>query len=354
MPADVNGGHALAAALDQSKIDIAHRLLDAGADPKRFGSEQASPLVSAARLDRAELVSRLLDKGALADQLDGSGRFALRAAAREGASSAIAQLLAHGASPGFTDAKQQTAIHGLIEPDEVPIFSSPKNRPLNAAHFEGVRLLAAAGLPLDARDGDGDSVLTSNFGHGRANMDLVHALLAAGARPGASDLGGAIELDDPALLRVLLARRNPGSLPTTLLLQAADHLESEPDLAVALLEDGVELPGDVYAQRQLLVEAARSAEETTLGILLSRGLPLAADPQGEALEAAMTNGRPKSVALLALRGADLRAKDSSGRTALHRMIAEDVRGNLVSRIDAPRPSCDYGADRRWLSARQYR
>lgn len=332
--ADSQGGYALAAALTERNIEIAEKLLDAGAEPRRFGAKQSSPLTSAAKLDQAVLVARLVEKGAVADQLDGSGSFALQAAARQGATRAIAELLARGASPAFLDVRRRTALHDLIEPDDVPWGSSPRNRPLNAAHLEAVRLLAAAGLPLGALDNDGDSVLASNFGHERADLDLVQVLLAAGARPTPADLSSALALYDPGLLRTLLRQSEPGRLSSSLLVRAADHIDREPDLAVALLEHGVEIPLDAWQQRGLLIAAAGAPTETALGLLLARGLPLTADPEGQALQAALANGRPKSVALLATLGADLHAKDRMGRTALHRFIATDGRGPSPSRLEA--------------------
>jgi ankyrin repeat protein len=333
---DLEGNFALAAALEQRNVEIAEMLLNAGANPRRFGATQASPLTSAARLDQTALVGRLIDSGAVADQLDGTGSFALQAAAREGATRTITELLAHHASPGFVDAHRRTALHELIEPDEVPWGVPPSNRPLNAAHLEAVRILGLAGLPFGALDDESDSVLASNLGHGQVNLELVHALLAAGARPTSVDLSRALEFDDPGLLRTLLRQERVEQLPAELLLQAANHLNSEPALAVALLEHGVQIPADLGQQRRLLIAAAGAPSEIPLGLLLSRGVPLTVDPEGEALEAALANGRPKSVALLAARGVDLHAKDSNGRTALHRYIVTDASGREASRIDSQR------------------
>lgn len=331
---DTDGAYALAAALEGGNFDLAERLLDAGADPRHFGTEQPSPLVSAAKLDRGALVARLIQRGAAPDQLDGTGTFALRIAARAGATLAISELLARGASPTFTDAEGHTALHQLIEPDEVAWGTSPRNRPLNATHYEAVRLLAAAGLPLAALDAEKNSVLASNFGHDKVDLGLMRALLAAGAKPGVAELGRSLGFGDPALLRTLLRDRAPGPLPAGLLLQAAADIGQNADLTVALLEEGVELPVDTGQQQGLLVAAAGASSETALGLLLSRGLSLAVDPEGRALEAALSAGRPKIVKLLASRGANLIAVDFSGRTALHRFVADDARGARPSKIGA--------------------
>ncbi|MCC5884882.1 MAG: ankyrin repeat domain-containing protein [Gammaproteobacteria bacterium] len=333
--ASVDGRYALAAALEHGYVTFAEQLLDAGADPGRFGSRQASPLASAAGLDHAPLVGRLIEMGAVADQIDGTGSFPLQVAARNGATQAIIQLLERGASPGFTDGKQRTALHELIKPDRVRWPSPPRVTPVTYSHHEAVRLTTAAGLPLGALDARGNSVLTSNIDRESPSLALVRELLAAGAEPGVADLERAIEIEDAPLLRTLLLSRAPGPLPASLLIRSSSRLSHSPDLAVTLLENGVALPTASLQQRQLLVGAIRAPSATALAMLLSRGLPLSAASEVTVIEAAISAGRPASVELLVARGANVHATDSRGRTALHRIIADDTSGNLRAGIGDP-------------------
>lgn len=328
---NLGGDYALPAAIARRNTEITAKLLDAGVDPKLFGSEQSSALSSAAKLDQAALIARLVDKGANANQCDGSGSFPLMSAARQGSAKAIAALLAHGASAGFVDPQRRTALHYLIDPEIKSLFSS-SNRPITPAHLEAVRLLTAASLPLDSLDENGNSVLASNFGSEHPNLDLIQQLIDSGARATLADLDSAFASRSPGLLRTLLRKSPPPPLPESLLFHAASQLDEEPDLAVAILEYGVEIPTVASQQRELLREAARAPSESALGLLLARGLPLSIDTEGKALEAALYYGRPKSVVLLASRGANLQAKDWSGRTALHRFIADDARGSWPTRI----------------------
>lgn len=330
---DVDGNYALAAALEHHNLEIAIKLLDAGSSPGLFASKQSSPLSSAARMDQAGLIAGLVGKGALVDQLDGTGAFPLREAAREGATHAIAELLVRGASPLFTDELQRTALHNLIDSDQIPWGGGKQNRSLNPLHLEAVRLLVSAGLPLNALNSEQDTVLSSNFGHGNANLDLIRTFVTVGARANVSDISRALRLQSADLLRVLLRNRIAGVLPSDLLVQAVAHINEAPDLAVAFLDEGVLLPGDQsQQQQQLLRQAARAQTPTVLGLLLSRGVPLSVDPRSDALEDALYEGRTKNVALLVACGVDIYAKDGSGRTALHRLIASDARGTRPSRI----------------------
>ncbi len=214
------------------------------------------------------------------------------------------------------------------------LTTDTKDRPIDAAHLDAVRLLASAGLPLDSANAQNETVLASNFGAG-TDRRLVIALLDAGAKAADSDLELAIGRADPALLRMLLPHARSQRLPARILQDAAAHLDRTPDLLVALLDYGAEIPTSQGDQLDLLKAAAGGSSEVALGLMLTRGLALAADPENEALEAALTRGRAKNVALLASKGLDVSRTDTLGQTALHRVIIEDARGNMPSRLGAP-------------------
>jgi ankyrin repeat protein len=325
-----NGRYALAEALEQGHFDIARRILAAGADPNLSARDQASPLVSAAKADQVAIAEVLLDKGAIPDRHDGNGQFALQAAARQGAVKMIELLLRRGATAQFRDAGGGTALHHLMKPSDDAPRAAP-DRPVTPAHLETVRILVAAGLPLEAVNSQNQTVLGSNFRAGD-DLTLIEALLEVGAKAQDPDLETAIAQGNARLLRTLLPYARSPRLPVSLLQMAAVHLEHAPDIPVALLEHGVHLPTVEDEQLSLLADAAAAPTEVALGLLLTQGLPLAADSNNKALEAALTKGRSKNVALLASRGLDLTRQDMLGRTALHRVIANDVGGSSPSRL----------------------
>lgn len=331
--ADLEGDYALPAALANRHFDIAARLISAGSNPKLLGPTQPSVLASAAKF-KIELIKTLVSKGADPNQSDGTDSFPLMSAARYGHTKAIMALLAHGANAAFVDSHKRTALHYLIEPDVKSLYW-PSNRQITPAHLEAVRLLAGAGLPLNAVDEDGASVITSNLGHGASNLELMQQLLDAGVRATVADLDKAIEFGNAGVLRTMLRRGPPSPLPESTLSRAVGKIEQEPDLAVAILEYGVRVPSNPTIQRNYLEAAAGAASESVLGLLLASGIPIAIDPEGRGVQAALYYGRPKSIALLAARGADLQGKDKNGKTALHRFIANDTSGAWPTRIEQP-------------------
>src|SRR5690606_28168106 len=116
-----NGGH----------VDVAHFLLDAGADPNRGSRRDDTPLHQAAVLEDTTLAARLIAMGATA---------APRA-----------------------DVTFSTPLHGAAR------RSTP----------EMVRILIEAGAPLDARDWNGETPLFQAASAGR--HEIVKILMDAGA-----------------------------------------------------------------------------------------------------------------------------------------------------------------------------
>ena len=139
--ADINaaqgdGMTALHWAVHRDNLEMAHMLLDAGADmgsATRIGS--ITPLFMAGTNGSAAMIELLLNAGADADATNELGTTALMKAAASGSVDAVSSLLDNGANVNASEkARQQTALMFAAGLDRAPV----------------VRLLAARGADLNA------------------------------------------------------------------------------------------------------------------------------------------------------------------------------------------------------------
>jgi uncharacterized protein len=181
---------------------------------------------------------------------------------------------------------------------------------------ELVRMLLAAGAPVDGRPEDRETPLITAASYGDAAVAAV--LIEAGAdltRASAPDAGGVPSADalvhaavfgHTAIVDLLVAAGAPVS---TAVIAAAAGDVSGWDLAA--------LPAD---ERTLaLIMAADHQRVAVIDRLITAGTPVdAADPVWgrHPLRLAAANGRPRSVRALLAHGADPALRDADGRTPL--------------------------------------
>jgi ankyrin repeat protein len=167
-----SGRTALSFAAEQGQLEVATLLLDRGASPNAIESNGPSPLRFAARprlsmTCQPALISLLLARGARVDDKDHLGLTALHHAAGSlgpPASECARRLLDHGARVNARTRGGATALH----------YATLSGTP------EVIRMLAAAGVNLDAGDETGVALLETAERRGdpevlRAVRDVVAA-----------------------------------------------------------------------------------------------------------------------------------------------------------------------------------
>ncbi|GIL71711.1 hypothetical protein Vretimale_854 [Volvox reticuliferus] len=218
----------LAAACSRGCGATAELLLQRGAQPDvcwivegRTGKVELRPLLAVvshpwsddSEGDRecAALVEMLLAAGAKTEAAEPGARCthnAIEVAAREGRSGALRALLGHGGQANLVDKDGATPL----------ILAALKGS------VECVKLLLAAGANANATTQVGVSPLVAAIGAfaaGDGNLELIQALLEAGAAPNApffeedTILTAAVEGGNPALVSTLLAAGADPNMPNT-------------------------------------------------------------------------------------------------------------------------------------------
>jgi ankyrin repeat protein len=221
------GMTALLFAVQGDNLELASRLLEAGADPNLGNLYEITPLWLAATNRNAAMTESLLRHSADAGFVMAHGENAVMAAARAGDAESIRLLLAAGADPNASEDKhgetaliwaaaenQADAIRALVaggaDPDLTarlldlapmdwvqigmvstvlpaggwsPLMYAARENALDAAIA-----LADAGANLDLRDGDGTTAL--GLAIMNEHYELAAALLEAGADPDVADRTG--------------------------------------------------------------------------------------------------------------------------------------------------------------------
>jgi serine/threonine-protein phosphatase 6 regulatory ankyrin repeat subunit B len=296
-----DGATALFFALGRHDFDTLNLLIQAGADINLAPKSGDTPMLVAARNDDVEMVEFLKSKGA---------RFAspseeLLFAASHGDVALIQRTLAAGAN-----------INQAYEYGVTPLMAAALK-----GQSDAVKCLLAAGANVNARDQIHATALVYAIKSG--NKPTILAPLDAGADPTIEDVAfetaldkAAIYLDDPEIVRRLIARGLPKS--------AGDTISVTP-----------------------LMYAAAFGHIRTVEILLEADVPINLQSREglTALIQAATSGRPEIVTLLLDHGADASIKDQKGMTALdhaikmgqHEVIAILVRQLPPSSGTAPAP-----------------
>jgi ankyrin repeat protein len=221
------GMTALLFAVQADDVDLAHWLIDSGADPNRGNAYEITPLWLAATNRSPAMTELLISHGADARLKMTHGENAVMAAARSGDALSIRLLLAAGADPNASERLHgETALiwaaaenHGDAILALVAGGANPDQqaKPLDLAPMDWVQIgmvstilpvggwsplmyaarensidaalaLAEVGANLDLRDQDGTTALV--FAILNRHYDLATALLEAGADPDVADRAG--------------------------------------------------------------------------------------------------------------------------------------------------------------------
>jgi ankyrin repeat protein len=296
---------ALLPQLPQS-ADALLQLMRAGASPAGAG------LLGQAicRLDGADerLTLAMLDAGADPFGADARGRTPLHMAAATGRTALLGALLARGMNPNVRDAGGRTPLHAALE-------QGGESLPL-------VRLLVAHGADPEAADVNGETPYGLGIGHGDVERWLSWTAWSLPRRPlRADDLPAAAAAGDVQAVDRLMelgfpvdTRDHQGA---TGLLRAAgagqrhvvDHLlQAGADATLAAASGITPLAAAVNARREAIVET-----------LLAHGVQVEQRLPGEttALMIAAALGHHEIADMLLRAGADAKAEDAHGHTALH-------------------------------------
>jgi ankyrin repeat protein len=323
------------------------RLLKAGVDPNAVSTEGETALMTAARTGNIAAARVLLANGANVDAKEGwQGQTALMWATAQKHPEMVRELIAHGAD---VNARSVTTIwerQSTAEPREkwMPLGSLT---PMMFAAREGcaacIPILAAAGGDVNAADIDDNlTPLITTLINGQ--YDTALALLDKGADPHLSDRLGRTPLYSAVDAHTMPVSNRPSP-------KEIDNEATSLDVIKALLARGAEVNVQLKSQQPYrtkldrgtdgmlgagttpLIRAAKAGDHVVMKLLFDKGAdPNLATRSGiTALMAAAgvgtgdadTTGRYKtqaeiieSIKLCLAAGADVNAAESGGRTAL--------------------------------------
>lgn len=313
---------ALYSAARSGRVDEALALLDMGANPYAMPAadarDQRTLPMLAAVLSDLRLLRGLIAAGADLN-LAHAGLTPLLAAVRDsyhGRPDAVLMLLTNGADPRPADASGQTALHAAARAAEPAIAA----------------LLLDAGAPLDELDAQGASPLGIAAGLGNLDVakyliDRRAACEPKGGEP-ALLLAAAREDDDPAMVKLLLRHKaridTRGRLARTALHAAC--LKGNVNIVTALLAAGAQPdPVDDHGVTPLM-EAARAGATACVERLAAHGSinPSARDHAGRnalAIACQASHGDTATVKVLLTLGIDPQQPAADGRRAVDHAVA---------------------------------
>ena len=276
-----------------SSEDAAELLLKAGANPdpdaeSRIAiSTSTTPLILASTNGMTAIVKALLKRNVAVDKTDGNGWTALKHASNEGDEEVLAMLLKAGASPDIADREGWTALINAAGKGHVEICKAllKAGADVNATGARGrTPLLQAIGARSDSKALDALKELKRMLSGGdddedgddESSLDLIKALLKAGANPnalhdGTSLLSEAIENEDEELAK-LLKKHGATEAASQASREAASEDEPESEEGKALL--AAAMHADSKGLRDLVlagvdVNYATAQGQTALGFLLA-------------------------------------------------------------------------------------
>lgn len=296
---------ALLPQLPQS-ADALLQLMRAGATPAGAG------LLGQAvcRLDGADerLTLAMLESGADPFGADARGRTPVHMAAATGRAGLLGALLARGLDPNVRDTGGRTPLHAALEQggDSLPL----------------VRLLISHGADPEAADVNGETPYGLGIGHGDVERWLSWPSWPLPRRPlRAQDLPAAAALGDMHAVDLLLelgfAVDTRDAQGATALLRAAGA--GQRDAVDHLLGAGADATVTSASGITPLAAAVNARRETVVERLLAHGVAADQRLPGDttALMIAAALGYPEIADLLINAGADVKAEDAHGHTALH-------------------------------------
>lgn len=215
------GGYSpLIAAAELGLAEVVSSLLAKGADVHKASENGSSSLLFAAEKGHAKIVEMLLAKGADIHTRAVNGTTPLGQAAQEGHTEIVSVLLAHGADVNATSSLQDgvtplflAAACNRIDVVQMLLAAGAAMETTygelalhiasRGGHSEVVRVLCAAGAPVDAMDTNGCTALVSALLTRGDHVEVVRALLDAGASPHTHPR------DDVPVLTIASLRSNP-------------------------------------------------------------------------------------------------------------------------------------------------
>ena len=382
--ADADGSTALLWAVHNDDVELVKQLLAAGADAKKANAYGATPMSEAAIVADVDVLEALLRAGADVESKNADGQSALMVVARTSNVAAAELLIKHGADVNAReDRKGQTVLmwataesqpamvkvllsHGAdanarstVYDWERRVTAEPRMKNMPSGGFtpllyaarqgclECAQELVGAGAKVDMTDPDGITPLLSALLS--AHFDTAKYLLSAKANPNKWDWWGRTPLYAAVDYNTLPHGGRPDrpSLDDTTSLQMIEmllaagvnvnaQLKLFPPYRSLRMDRGADGVLDIGTTP--LLRAARGADVDSMKLLLAHGalvdLPQASGetPLMVAVGLAVptdTRGkfRTQSDALAAAQvlldaGANVNARDTRGRTALHAAAAQ--------------------------------
>ncbi len=162
----LDGAPALWWAAYSGNLDVARKMTESGAQVNG-AVKNLTILSAAARCGKPELVELLLEKGAQVDGVTKNNEPALQIAVENNQTACAKVLLAKGATY-----KIAVGFDGRSNTPLVFVAASKRNIPMVEAFLD-------AGLPIDTRDGYGNSLLA--YATSRGDVEMVQMLIRRGA-----------------------------------------------------------------------------------------------------------------------------------------------------------------------------
>lgn len=357
------GDTALHAAATGGMAAVVTALLERGADVHaRVArvSQEVQPLHQACSMGHDAIVLALIAGGALVDSPDSEGWTPLHHACEYGYQSTAVILLDHGANVGArTKNKLLTPLHMAETPSLVTTLidrgalidaqaihgETPLLRLCHHGHLSAALALIAlgAGVQTSNRLGDFPLHVASRAGH----AGLVACLLERGASADAltrnlrTPLHYACQKGRLSVALALLerganinAKDDSGTTPCQM---ACEHRHV--DVVIALLDRGADVNAKSNAGSTLLHAATSLGSEETVAALIQRGanLNVRMGPEEQTpLQVAIECRFEGTAMALVAAGADLRAADHLGRTALHYCCKHDFESLAVALVERGR------------------
>jgi ankyrin repeat protein/L-ascorbate metabolism protein UlaG (beta-lactamase superfamily) len=291
------------------QLEIARRLLEAGADVDGFDADESTPLHVAALNRHPELVDLLISRGADVNRRDRNGAYALSFAISGRDSVVVRHVLDAGADLNFVSSTGTQLMHMAV----------------SRGLWDIVDRLLARGDDINVVDRQGQTPMHW-LGYSR-NPQWVQRAITLGARAAVTDTSGQTPLHHAAergsleIARILVEN---GAVVET-----ADHYGWTPltaalvggnvDLVRLLLEHGADPNRTVWQGTPLMFLCMRHGNLAVMQAMLDGGARVdGREPNFNAtlLHQAAEFGYADFATLLLDRGCDLDARESLGRTAL--------------------------------------
>jgi len=334
------------------------RLLEAGADPSLALPNGETVLMNCARTGAAAAIRALLARGArVNDRESAHDQTALMWAAAAVHPQAVAELLAAGA-----DLRARSRVYSQVVTSEVTqragretLNYTVQRGGMTALLFaarsgdaDSVRLLAAAGADVNDAQADGLAALTlaAHSGQGAAALALIErGANVNDGRVGYTALHAAVLRADLAVVKALLAH---GANPNVAMTKGTPmrRTSQDFDLPAALIPSTPYLLAARFLEPDIVralgaggADPAPAMRDGTTAVMLAAALGASAttDRRGVAL---IDGGRAATEALvlrtvdaLSETGADIKAANQAGDTALHAAAAAGL-DRVVARLVA--------------------